>query len=155
MGPFYSLLVAIYKHAKTESTPPQPASQMVEFHLPCNLAGAQFSPKKEKKKCGSDIVKQCVLTIHLCVTGMPCRKSSQLEDLLMYCDSCCQQFSSILSSCNFQPSSLRSFHSKKACSLSVTPKLWGLLTVCTGFDVVSLDESKEEHFQDTCVARLH
>lgn len=31
----------------------------------------------------------------------------------MFCDSCCQQFSSSLSSCNFQPSSLRWYHFKK------------------------------------------
>lgn len=46
----------------------------------------------------------CVNNSTLYTAGMSCRKSSQLVDLLMHCDSCCQQFSPTRSSCNFQPS---------------------------------------------------
>lgn len=69
MGPFYSLLVAIYKHAKLRAPPPQPVSQMLEFHLSHNLVGAQFSCLQRGKKCSCDNVKQCVLTIQLSTVG--------------------------------------------------------------------------------------
>lgn len=39
-----------FQTCKTESSPPQPASQMQEFHLLDNLVGAQFSPMWKKKK---------------------------------------------------------------------------------------------------------
>lgn len=63
---------------------------------------------------GSASAEQRVLTLYLKARwGMSSRKRSKLEDLLMFCDSCCQQFSSALSSCNFQPSSPHWYRFKK------------------------------------------
>lgn len=105
MGPFYSLLVAIYKHAKWRALNHNLRAKCTSTTCLITLLEHNF-PAYRGKKCSRDNVKQCVLTIQLSTVGMSCRTSSQLEDLLMYCDSCCQQFSSTLSSCNFQPSPL-------------------------------------------------
>lgn len=51
---------------------------------------------EKKPSCDNIIQCVCVLTIQLLTPGMSSRKSSQLEDLLMYFDSGCQQFSSAL-----------------------------------------------------------
>lgn len=84
----------------------------------------------------------CVLTIQLLTPGMSSRKSSQLEDLLMYFDSGCQQFSSALC----LPVIFSHLHcsdtSSKACSLishtgaaSIVGLLWfGCVTLCPDKD---------------------
>ncbi len=139
---------------KTEISPPQPVSQTQEFHLSHNLVGAQFSCLQREKKCSCDNVKQCVLTIQLNTVGMSCRKSSQLEDLLMYCDSCCQQFSSALSSCNFQPSPLHWYRFKSLLTITHTEAV-GAINRLLWFWCFTLYESKERCFQNTCVDQLN
>lgn len=108
----------ILQTCKTVSLPPQPATQMREFHLSRGVVRVHVFSAYRGGKCSCDNVKQCVLTILLSTPGMSSRKSSHLEGLLMYCDSCCQQFGSPLSSCNFQPSPLHWYHFKS------------LLTIC-------------------------
>lgn len=128
MGPFYSLLVAIYKHAKVASSPLQPEC----MSSTCLITLLEHSfPAYRGGKCGCDSVEQCVLTIPPCIQGMSSRKSSQLDDLLMYCDSCCQQFNSTLSACNFQPSSLHYYCFKSLLTKSHTEA--ARLIVCSGF----------------------
>lgn len=120
MGPFYSLLVAIYKHAKLSALHHNLRAKCRSSTCLITSPECNFPAYREKKKCSCDSVKQCVLTIRLCTVGMSCRESSQLEDLLMHCDSCCQQFSSTLSSCNFQPSPLHWYHFKSLLTITQT-----------------------------------
>lgn len=139
-----------FQTCKTESSPPQPASQMHEFHLLDNLVGAQFSSMWEKKrrkerKCNNENVKQCVFTIRVSTEGSSRRTSSRLEDLLMYCDSCCQQFSSTLSSCNFQPSPLHWYHFKSRLTITHSEAV-GAVNCLLWFWCFTLYESKERCF---------
>lgn len=63
---------------------------------------------------GSGSVEQRVLTLyHKARWRCQAESAASLEDLLMFCDSCCQQFSSALSSCNFKPSSPHWYRFKK------------------------------------------
>lgn len=71
-------------------------------------------PTQRGAQRGSGSIEHRVLTLyHKARWVMSSGKRSKLEDLLMFCDSCCQQLSSALSSCNFQPSSLHWYCFKK------------------------------------------
>lgn len=159
MGPFYSLLVAIYKHAKAASSPTATCKTNAAVHLSPNLDGGWvgeghgFPACRGVKNCSCDNVVQCVLTIQIPTLGMSSRKSSHLDYLLMYCDSGCQQFSSTLSSCNFQPSPLHWYHFKSPLTIShigAAGSIEGWLWVWC----FPLCQSKERCFQNRCAAQL-
>ena len=154
MGPFYSLLVAIYKHAKLRAL--YHNLRAISRSSTCLITSLEhnFPAYREGKKCSCDTVKQCVLTIQLSTVGMSCRKSSQLEDLLMYCDSCCQQFSSTLCSCNFQPSPLHWYRFKSLLTITHTEAA-GTINCLFGFWCLTLYESKERCFQNIRAAQLN
>lgn len=154
MGPFYSLLVAIYKHAKLRAL--HHNLRAISRSSTCLITSLEhnFPAYREGGKCSCDNVKQCVLTIQLSTVDMSCKKSSQLEDLLMYCDSCCQQFSSTLCSCNFQPSPLHWYHFKSLLTITHTEAA-GTINCLFRFWCFTLYESKERCFQNTRVAQLN
>lgn len=155
MGPFYTLLVAIYKHAKLRAL--HHNLRAISRSSTCLITsfGTQFSClQRGGKKCSCDNVKQCVLTIERSIVGMSCRKSSQLEDLLMYCDSCCQQFSSTLCSCNSQPSPLHWYRFKSLLTITHTEAA-GTIHCLFWFWCFTLYESEERCFQNIRAAQLN
>lgn len=143
---------------KPRARRPQPARQMQQFTCLLTSLGvwwgrAGFSCLQRGKNCSCDNVIQCVLTIELPTLGMSSRKSSHLEDLLMYCDSGCQQFSSTLSSCNFQPSPLHWYHFKSPLTISHT-RAAGSIDGSLRFWCFTLCQSKGRCFQNRCAAQL-
>lgn len=153
VGPFYSLLVAIYKHAKLQARHHNLQAKCRSSTCLITLLEHNY-PAYRGGKCSCDNVKQCVLTIQLSTVGMSSRKCSQLEDLLMYCDSCCQQFSSALSFCNFQPSSLH-WYCFKSLHTITHPEAAGSIDCLLWFWCFTLCASSERCFQDNRVAQLN
>lgn len=150
MGPFYSLLVAISKHAKLRALHHNLQAKCRSSTCLITLLGHNFLPcgkkkRRKERKCNNENVKQCVFTIRVSTEGSSRRTSSRLEDLLMYCDSCCQQFSSTLSSCNFQPSPLHWYHFKSRLTITHSEAV-GAVNCLLWFWYFTLYESKERCF---------
>ena len=154
MGPFYSLLVAIYKHAKLRALHRNLRAKRRSSTCLITSSEHNFPAYREGGKRSCDNVKQCVLTIQLSTVGLSCWESSRLEDLLMYCDSCCQQFSSTLSSCNFQPSPLHWYRFKRLLTITHAEAV-GAIKCLLWFWCFTLYGSKERCFQNTHVAQLN
>lgn len=154
MGPFYSLLVAIYKHAKLRAL--HHNLQAKCRSSTCLITSLEHNfPAYKGGKCSCDNVKQCVLTIQQ-YSGTVMQKEQPVggsANVLWLLLSAVQLYST-LSSCNFQPSPLHWYRFKRLLTITHAEAVEAINSLLW-FWCFTFYESKEGCFQNTHVAQLN